>query len=205
MINIEKIKDKVYTNSLETCIYIDGYENSSSTITVKCLIHNVIFTTKYENVRRDNRPHHICPECQKEDIAKRFAKDRKEVECAYCKKKILKPNSRLQNKSGLYFCCREHKDLSQRISSGNEFFSIRPEHYSKEGKNYREIAFRNYEHKCSCCGWDEDERILEVHHIDGNHENNSLNNLTILCPTCHRKITLGYYILNKDNNKILPI
>ena len=48
------------------------------------------------------------------------------------------------------------------------------------------------------CGWDEDERILEVHHLDENREHNDISNLSILCPTCHRKITLGYYVLTND-------
>ena len=28
--------------------------------------------------------------------------------------------------------------------------------------------------------------VLEVAHLDGNRANNSLSNLAILCPTCHR-------------------
>ena len=40
---------------------------------------------------------------------------------------------------------------------------------------------------------------FEVHHLDENHDNNRLSNLMILCPTCHRGISLGYYILNEDD------
>lgn len=80
-------------------------------------------------------------------------------------------------------------------------------HYSKQeknhpnytGNNYRKKAFDNYEHKCAVCGWNEDEDILEVHHIDENREHNDLENLKILCPICHRKITSGKYQLI-DNN-----
>ena len=61
--NIETIKTKVYNNSLKTCEYVDGYVDSSSTITVRCLRHDFQFTTKWENVRRDNRAHLICKEC----------------------------------------------------------------------------------------------------------------------------------------------
>jgi len=56
----------------------------------------------------------------------------------------------------------------------------------------------NLLHKCAVCGWAEDERILEVHHKDEDRSNNALDNLIILCPTCHRKITLGYYKLTED-------
>lgn len=41
---------------------------------------------------------------------------------------------------------------------------------------------------CEQCGlseWQNDLIPLELHHIDGNHYNNNLNNLKILCPNCH--------------------
>ena len=27
--------------------------------------------------------------------------------------------------------------------------------------------------------------VLELHHIDNNHNNNELSNLEVLCPNCH--------------------
>lgn len=44
------------------------------------------------------------------------------------------------------------------------------------------------ENKCERCGCDEwlgQPIPLELHHKDGNHYNNKLNNLEILCPNCH--------------------
>ena len=41
---------------------------------------------------------------------------------------------------------------------------------------------------CECCGlseWNGKELPLELHHIDGNHYNNNLENIQILCPNCH--------------------
>ena len=43
-------------------------------------------------------------------------------------------------------------------------------------------------HKCECCGiteWNGKPAPLELDHIDGNHYNNNLDNLQILCPNCH--------------------
>lgn len=43
-------------------------------------------------------------------------------------------------------------------------------------------------HKCESCGLEEwlNQKIpLEVHHIDGDHKNNALDNLQLLCPNCH--------------------
>lgn len=45
------------------------------------------------------------------------------------------------------------------------------------------------EYKCSECGCDGNWRgkmlALQLHHIDGDHENNEVSNLTFLCPNCH--------------------
>lgn len=44
------------------------------------------------------------------------------------------------------------------------------------------------ENKCEICGnskWLEQDIPLELHHKDGNHFNNELNNLQIVCPNCH--------------------
>ncbi len=46
------------------------------------------------------------------------------------------------------------------------------------------------EHKCECCGlkeWLNEPIPLELDHIDGDHYNNTLENLKILCPNCHAK------------------
>ena len=44
------------------------------------------------------------------------------------------------------------------------------------------------ENCCEICGvliWQGVELPLELHHKDGNHFNNDLENLQILCPNCH--------------------
>ena len=189
--------EKVWKNSLETCEYLGGYENSTSTIRVRCIKHNYEFETKYENVRRDTRAHFLCPYCQQEARDIKFAKNRTLVKCAYCGKEFYKPNSKLESsKSGLYFCCREHKDLAQQIEFGLE--EMWPEHYNRL-TNYRNNAFRHYPHKCAICNWNEDEDILEVHHIDEDRSHNELENLIILCPICHRKLTSHKYkLINRE-------
>lgn len=44
------------------------------------------------------------------------------------------------------------------------------------------------EYKCECCGineWNGKRITLQLHHKNGNHKDNSLENLEILCPNCH--------------------
>lgn len=38
---------------------------------------------------------------------------------------------------------------------------------------------------CEICGYNEYPEILGVHHKDGNHNNNALTNLIVVCPNCH--------------------
>lgn len=64
--------------------------------------------------------------------------------------------------------------------------------YIPEGRasRYREKAmFYHPEAKCLCCGeqlsWDDNS--IEVHHVNGNHEDFSLTNLKPLCHSCHKK------------------
>lgn len=50
--------------------------------------------------------------------------------------------------------------------------------------------FDKYQNKCSLCGWGETNPYtntipLEIDHIDGNAENNSEENLRLICPNCH--------------------
>lgn len=52
----------------------------------------------------------------------------------------------------------------------------------------RLINKAGFEYKCDKCGiteWQGQEIKLQVHHIDGDHFNNELSNLQILCPNCH--------------------
>lgn len=203
ILTLEDVKNKVFKNTLNTCEYISGYENSKSYIKIKCLKHNYIFQTKWENVRRDTRPHHVCPYCQEEDKNNKYNQNRTTVKCAYCNKEFIKKNSSLKNsKSGLFFCCREHKDLAQKINAGESFKSIRPTHYKNGIGTYRENAFFEYPHQCAVCSWKEDEDVLEVHHIDENRENNNISNLIILCPICHKKLTTHKYQLINRNTII---
>lgn len=43
------------------------------------------------------------------------------------------------------------------------------------------------ERKCEICGLNDEEIVYELHHINGDHYDNRLENLQILCPNCHSK------------------
>lgn len=178
---------------------ISEYKGKMKPVTFKCNIHNVEFSANAECFMRGSQDvRSSCPICSEELKNKRFENNRQEVQCAYCGEKFFKQKSKINHsRSGLYFCCREHKDLAQRLNSGDEFNNIRPKHYGiSDGKSgYRKRAYEIYEHKCAICNWDEDKDMLEVHHIDENRENNEDDNLIILCSICHRKLTSHKYKL----------
>lgn len=39
--------------------------------------------------------------------------------------------------------------------------------------------------RCEECGYDKHPEILQVHHRDRDRHNNTIDNLAVLCPTCH--------------------
>ena len=191
---IEELKKQVWENSLHTCEYISGEPRLGTKIHIRCIIHNEEFDIGYEIIRRDDRKHHFCQKCQLEDKQKDMVK----FECEFCGKKSMMSKSKFA-RANYHFCSRQCKDLAQRLGSGDKFSGLHP----TPGKqsHYRMTAFNAYLHKCAVCGWDEDEDVLDVHHIDEDRSNNSVDNLIILCPNCHKKLSTHKYYL--QGNKIL--
>ena len=73
--------------------------------------------------------------------------------------------------------------------------------------NYKRYLIFKYGNKCMECGWDKKNPItnnipIQLDHIDGNAENNSLDNLKLLCPNCH-SLTPTFGALNKGNGREL--
>jgi 5-methylcytosine-specific restriction endonuclease McrA len=88
-----------------------------------------------------------------------------------------------------------------------EFYNIDTSHFLGQGWNKNNFDYTRFQngkaiksanmvdaltalrgHKCEKCGlthWLEKPITLEVHHKDGNHLNNELENLELLCPNCH--------------------
>lgn len=120
------------------------------------------------------QPKYCSPRCR--GAASKAKAKYIEVECAFCKVKFPKLASNLKNsKSGLYFCSRKCKDISGRHNVG-----ILPiKHY--KGKSYRNKV--TIEH-CSVC-LNNQIHLLVVHHKDGDHNNNKLDNLEVVCRNCH--------------------
>ena len=69
----------------------------------------------------------------------------------------------------------------------------------------RRYIFEKFGNKCCKCGWGETNPYtgtipLEIDHIDGNYENNSEENLQLLCPNCH-SLTETYRGANRGKGR----
>lgn len=181
----EEFKRRVKNYTNDTVEVISPYTNRRNSVIIKCKKCGYEWSYSAASLMPNNTKQHTfigCPECKYE-----------EVECNYCHKKFKRLKSQLEkdNKARQVYCSKEcgnrHKNsLITQI---------------KDGSNYRRNAFLNYPHKCDICGWDEDERILEVHHLDEDRNNNKIENLRILCPICHKKLTLHLFFYQELKDK----
>ncbi len=69
----------------------------------------------------------------------------------------------------------------------------------------RHYLLKKYNYSCAECGWNKINPFtkicpLEIEHIDGNYQNNSESNLTLLCPNCHSLIST-YKGVNRGNGR----
>lgn len=58
-------------------------------------------------------------------------------------------------------------------------------HNARRYHNIEAEIYRKLTEKCKVCDFD---KIVEIHHVDHNHENSSENNLVGLCPNCHKML-----------------
>lgn len=183
-LTIEEISNRIQSKFKQNVELVGDYKNQRSTISLHCLDCDYEWTNIARNVIHGDN--HECPNCVKHSEHTNI------FYCINCGKEVIRKDSDVKkNKSGNFYCSRQ---------CGNEYKNkIREENGEWENScNYRRKAFAKYEHKCCVCNWSEDERILEVHHIDEDRTNNNIDNLCIICPICHRKITFGYYQLTED-------
>lgn len=76
---------------------------------------------------------------------------------------------------------------------------------SQDPRQYKKYLIHTRGNKCEICGWSEINEFtgnvpIELEHIDGNSNNNSLNNLKLLCPN-HHSLTPTYKGLNSGNGR----
>ena len=131
------------------------------------------------------------------------------VQCEYCKEEKIISNIKRheescylnpKNKRTCVVCDEPIKDYKNSKgtcshSCSNKFFRHlrnKPEKYS----NYRTICWEHHEKVCIVCGED---KIVAVHHVNEDHNDNRPENLVPLCPTHHQ------YVHSKYKDEVQPI
>ena len=124
---------------------------------------------------------------RKEDILKWIEEERTKAYIAqelHCKPSTL--NNYLE-KMGIEYKGQSGTNSPTRYKTTEEYLNSG----SKISSHRLKIKLINdgiKEYKCEECGltqWNNQPIPLELHHIDGNHYNNDLNNLQVICPNCH--------------------
>lgn len=122
-------------------------------------------------------------------------REKLERECLCCGNKIPNRNKYCNNR-----CQFDHaKNLVfEKIENGDTTLYF---------ENYKRYLIHKYGEKCMECGWDKKNPItnnvpVQLEHIDGDADNNSLSNLKLLCPNCH-SLTPTFGALNKGNGREL--
>ena len=124
----------------------------------------------------------------------KIKKERKK--CLCCNKELIDNKKDIrQTKFCSYSCQGQYKKTKNfnEIENGNTSLYV---------KNYRNYLIDKHGAKCMECGWDKINQTtglvpIQLEHIDGNSDNNKLENLKLLCPNCH-SLTTTFGALNKN-------
>lgn len=116
--------------------------------------------------------------------------------CRYCGEEVT-------NKFCNNTCFSKYKEKIIFDKIENNTFNLKNK--TTEAKWIKKYLINKYGNKCMKCDWNEKNLItnkvpIQLNHIDGNSENNKLNNLELLCPNCH-SLTDNYGSLNTGNGR----
>lgn len=109
--------------------------------------------------------------------------------CINCSLEVTKANSKEK------FCsiqCQQDFSLEKSVSEG-----------TAKPKTLKRYLIKHYGNKCWVCkieDWNKKPIVMELEHIDGNSQNNNLENLALICPNCHSQ-TPTYKNRNKGNGR----
>lgn len=106
--------------------------------------------------------------------------------CEYCGKKLERRQFSKKKESIPLFLKRKYCDVECMrkafVKIGKRDSSYRSSHASADKIVY---LIEQREKKCEVCG---STTNIDVHHKDGNHQNNVPENLLVVCRSCHLKI-----------------
>ena len=113
-------------------------------------------------------------------------------DCLNCGKEHTSLNKYSCKATYCSISCHQQMLMKEKVESG-----------TASPKTLKKYLLREHGEKCWSCGiteWNNKPIVFELEHIDGNSENNSITNLSILCPNCHSQ-TPTYKNRNKGNGR----
>jgi len=121
---------------------------------------------------------------QEEKVNSRFGKIEDHTKQCQCCGNNFVFNGRLKTKQydATIFCSRGCANNRQTWWNDN-------------ATHYKTIALQHHAHECIVCGFD---KIVAIHHIDENKQNNNFTNLIPLCPNHHEMVH------SKWKNEVIP-
>lgn len=171
-----------------------------------------------ERIEEYNKNPRLCEECST-PISYEKKRDNKFCSQSCSAKKsnrdrILSQKTRTPEKNKEYFCagCSKEMLISKHIK---KFCSLSCQQDYKRNKklennvisskSIRTLLIKKYGPVCMECGWSKENPFtklipIELEHIDGNSENNTLDNVKLLCPSCH-SLTATYKGANKGKGR----
>jgi hypothetical protein len=104
------------------------------------------------------------------------------IKCYICKKVFYRSLAQLSHsKSGKYFCSKQ----CQTQWRNSLYIGDKSKNWKNGIRCYRNILLKEKINSvCILCG-NSDKRILSVHHLDHDRNNNLVSNLTWVCQNCH--------------------
>ncbi len=112
--------------------------------------------------------------------------------CLHCGKQHTSPNKHSVHGKFCSIQCQQDFKMNESVDNGKA-----------SPRTLKRFLLKEHGNKCWSCGiteWNKKPIVLELEHIDGNSDNNSLDNLSILCPNCHSQ-TPTYKAKNTGNGR----
>ena len=170
---IEKLKDYVFVQKL-------SYEEIGRIY--NCTGSNIRKVMKRRSIELPVRSKNAGKEPINKGTGKKYY-------CLNCGKDIT--NSRNTAHKYCSNKCQREYEYKQWVQQYKEDNSIaKSTKWGQIPAQLRRYIFAKYNNKCCICGWSKVNPYthtipLEIDHIDGNSENNSEDNLRLICPNCH--------------------
>jgi len=149
---------------------------------------------------QENRSNYCSKECVYEDNQRKTGEEhpkwnKKTLECEICKEEYKVTQFRSETSK---FCSRKCQGewISQKWTGENHprWVEGQTDYYGEDWRNKRTQTLERDNYKCQNCGREEH---LHVHHIQARHtfkkveDSNFLENLIVLCRSCHPKAEAG--------------